>query len=419
MRIIQHRRWSVWLAALASILVLAACSITSTGGGTTTGTPGAGGTPGATATPTPPSHALAWYQYDASNVPQIWASINGGTATQITHVAPDHSDCVDQAAWSPPVFSPDLTHIVASLGSYGCGDGGLYGLLSTITVSTGAVTPVPGVTHPYDATIRLSMREAGWIDNTTVWWMNGNQLYKYTLGNASASVVGALGPLTTPYSPYAQEGALRGDTFFYSAANDTTSTYSFVLRRFNMTTHSIAAGSINLGSATGCKCSPGDRTAPGFDVSSDGSHIAYQKVSPNATGDGDGVASSQFFYANADGSGASQIASKVVAQSFAFMQLAPNGALVAIANALPSPNSVASASVSSSGGSGDPNMKFYNPDGKSYPVWKWDSSAFWSATKYNADNYPSLGNVEHYDIGASAGSVGVSGAYNPWYTIGS
>ncbi len=57
-----------------------------------------------------PPHAFAWFQIDGAHVPQIWASVNGGTRRQITHVLPASDDCVNQIAWRPPVFSPDLRH---------------------------------------------------------------------------------------------------------------------------------------------------------------------------------------------------------------------------------------------------------------------------------------------------------------------
>ncbi len=95
------------------------------------------------------------------------------------------------------------------------------------------------------------------------------------------------------------------------------------------------------------------------------------------------------------------------------MQIAPNGQLVAFTNALPSP-SVITASVNSPGFSGDPNFHSYTPDAVEFPVWKWDSSQFWAATQTTGNTTSTLRN---YVVGGSS-SLGVSGGFNPWYTIG-
>jgi hypothetical protein len=64
-------------------------------------------------------------------------------------------------------------------------------------------------------------------------------------------------------------------------------------------------------------------------------------------------------------------------------------------------------------------MKFYSANAYSYPVWKWDNTTFWASTSEIAEVYPpTTGNVEHFDFGVAAGSVGVAGGANPWYTIG-
>lgn len=100
------------------------------------------------------------------------------------------------------------------------------------------------------------------------------------------------------------------------------------------------------------------------------------------------------------------------------MQISPNGALVAIAGALPSPT-VVTASVTSPGNSGDPNLHFYTPDASSYPVWKWDTTTVWAADRdYFFSGNGAPGTIYHYDLGVSPGSAGVAGGYNPWYTIG-
>src|SRR5690242_3054421 len=84
------------LGAMLVAAVLSGCaSSASTSGTAGVGTPGAATATasGPTATPTPPPHALAWFQMDASKVGQIWASINGAAAHQITHMTGSGADC--------------------------------------------------------------------------------------------------------------------------------------------------------------------------------------------------------------------------------------------------------------------------------------------------------------------------------------
>jgi hypothetical protein len=400
-------------------LAVAGCGVSSaTVSGGSTQTPHATATAHSTPTsghtmPTPtwqpdggPPHALAWYQVDSANVPQIWASLNGAVPRQITHVAPDHAECADQVAWSPPVFSPDLTHIVASLGSEQCGDGPLRGNISTITVATGAVTMVRAAST--DTTINLLDHDAGWINNSTIWFLNYGGFYTYALGAPSPTHVA---PLNQPL-----DGVVRGSTLFWANSFGSTPSGPFTahLQRYDLSTHSALPGSIAMGTINGCQCSGGAIGPPGWDVSPDGSHIVYQSVTP-ASGANPGIASARFYYANADGSGASQIASYVATNGLAGMQFSPNGQLVAIAGAVPSPD-VISASVTSPGNQGDPNLRFYHPDAYGIPVWKWDSSTFWAAGPTSDQTSTDL---YAFTLSGSSSALAQPGAFNPWYTIGS
>lgn len=396
---------TVICALLACIIVLFGCSLPGATGSSSstpgegagaTATGGSSGSARATATPTPPPHALAWFQQDSHQVGQIWASVNGGAAHQVTHMPASTAECRYDAYWSSPVFSPDMSKIVAGWGSDACTDGPENGPVYIISASTGAATVVPS------SNIRLSLRDAGWINNSAIWWSDGRHLHRYVVGG-SASVLGTL--TSTSYS---DDAVLRGNTLFFTVASGS----GYLLKRFDMTSHTVLAGSVNMGTTHPCECSRNDALSPGFDVSPDGSHIVYQRTAPvsGTGGDAEGVASSQFFYANADGSGASRIASVATAASMVKMQISPNGHLVAVARAEPAP-SVFTASVTSAGLSGDANMHFYTPDAGSYPVWKYDNSTFWAGT-----GHPDM---EHFDLGVGAGSVGASGGANPWYTIGS
>jgi hypothetical protein len=354
---------------------------------------------------------------DGAGVGQIWASVNGGSAHQVTHMAALSGDCVRDQHWSPPVFSPDMSHIVGGWGSGACGDGPEQGDLYTVVASSGVATAAGGACIH---NIRLSLRNVGWVNNSTIWWTDGQHVYTQPLGGACATL-GTIGSSSGSGYTYAEDAVLRGNTLFYVVAigSSPSTTVSYSLRRFDMTTHAVLGGAIDLGSGHSCACSPGDASSPGFDVSADGAHVVYQKASPSASGsDPEGVASSKFYYANADGGGAAQFAACGTAHAFVRMQIAPNGHFVAVARAMPSPM-VFTASVSTGGACADPNMKFYTPDAYSYPVWKWDNTTFWASTSEISGVYPpTTGNVEHFDFGVHSGSVGVAGGANPWYTIG-
>jgi len=398
-------------ALFSAAIVLFGCAL---------GSPSVIGTPtplGPTATPTPPPHALAWFQQDGAGVGQIWASVNDGAAHQVTHMAAPSGDCVRDQHWSPPVFSPDLAHIVGGWGSGACGDGPEQGDLYMVDATTGAATAVQGPMYP--GNILLSVRQAGWVNNTTIWWTSGQTVYEYRLGDAHGTALGDIASSSGNSYTYAPDAVLRGNTLFFASVSGTSgvTTRTFALKRFDMTSHSVVPGSVSLGSDHICVCSPGDRTEPGFDVSADGTHIVFQRVTPSAGDGGEGIASSQFFYANADGSGASRIASYATSSTFARMQFSPNGQLVSISRAFPSP-SVLTASVTSAGASGDPNLHFYNPDGSTYAVWDWRGAALWTGTADVGGGSTPPPNVERYTLGTPAGSVGAAGGNNPWYSIG-
>ncbi len=412
MRLHISRRLALIAPLIVTVLVLLACggtaTVTVSGGTPGTGTPASGTAthtgPTATSVPAPP-HAFAWVQFDGSHIPQIWASLNGGTPAQITHLTFSGDGC-QPTSWGLPVFSPDLTHIASVLG-YICGDGPVTGTVEIINASTGSYTDVPGGAN---ANAYANERSYGWVSSSQVWILNYNGLFEYTLGAASETALPGL-------PAYSFEGVLRGTTLFFTTVTGGLPTYTTTMRRYNISSHSLLGGSISLGTVHGCACSPGDAHFQGWDASPDGSHVAYQ-VTTASGGPDFGIASSKIYYANADGSGASQIASYMATTGLVRMQISPNGNLVAFTNAPPAP-SVITASVSSPGHSGDPNFHSYTPDAVAFPAWKWDSSQFWAATAEDSDAGYTAGHLENFVIGAGSGTVGVAGGYNPWYTIGS
>jgi hypothetical protein len=414
----QSSHWWSFGLALGMAALLAGCAsggsgTGSTGGGTPTATGGSSATPTATLapgqpTPTPvpaPPHAFSWYQYDSHNVPQIWAALNGGTPHQITHVAPDGSQCNDQIAWSPPVFSPDLHHIVASLGSFNCGDGNLSGPVSVIDASTGARSTLPS---GYQVA-GIGRRTMGWVNSTKIWFITYSAVFTWQLGTQGvphqvASVSGA------------NDAVLRGSTLFIQV-NTGNPALNWSIITVDISSGAQFGGSISQGQTGQCACSPGDMHGPGWDVSRDGSHIVYSKVTPGSGSGGNNVGSTKIYYANADGSSATQIAHALTANQTILLQISPDGQWVAFTEATPSPTTL-TANVNSGGGSGDPTFHAYHPDTYDYPVWKWDDSEFWAGI-VPGDSGAGQGAPALYVFhrGGSSSSF-IPHGYNPWYTIG-
>ncbi|HET9981022.1 MAG TPA: hypothetical protein VFQ32_11290 [Ktedonobacterales bacterium] len=402
----RRKLWLLAACALALYIVITGCSSDATFYDSSGSTPASGSTPGSsgdvsTITASGSPHALAWFQPDSKQVGQIWASVNGGAAHQVTHLTPVAGACRNDTHWSPPVFSPDLSKIVAAWGGSGCSNNPQHGPIYVINTATGAATQVPA------SDIRLSLRETGWVNNSTIWWLKGKQLITYTLGGAN-TVVGALS------GDAVGDAVLRGSTLFYTTSVGS----SYQLARYDMASHALLGGAISLGSIAACQCARGDALMPGFDVSADGAHVVYQKITPGGSNT-EGVGSSQFFYANADSTGARQIATAASAASFVKMQLSPNGKLVAVARAEPSPNSVFTASVTSSGNSDDPSLRFYEMDARGYPVWNADSASFWASTlDLDTLNPPITGDIDLFNARDGSSGVGIAGGANPWYTLG-
>lgn len=401
----RRKVWLLLACILALYIVITGCSSDATFYDSSGSTPASASTPGsgsvATMTASRGPHALAWFQPDSKQVGQIWASVNGGAAHQVTHMPPPTGACRNDTHWSPPVFSPDLSKIVAAWGGSGCSNSPQHGPAYVINAATGAATQIPG------SDIRLSLREAGWVNNTTIWWIKGKQLITYTVGGAN-TVVGALS------GDAVSDAVLRGSMLFYMTSVGS----GYQLARYDMASHSLLGGAISLGSIAVCQCARGDAITPGFDVSADGAHVVYQKITPGGSNT-EGVGSSQFFYANADSSGARQIATAASAASFVKMQLAPDGKLVAVARAEPAPNSVFTASVTSPGNSDDPNLRFYELDARGYPVWNADSATFWASTlDLDTLNPPITGDIALFNARDGSSGVGVTGGANPWFSIG-
>lgn len=393
------------ISTIAGLLVIAlaalGCGLGSSGGtGGGGGTTGGTGTPAASQTPTGPHYALAWVQIDGGGIGQIWASINGGAAQQVTHRSGVNA-CGRNPDWSPPVYSPDLHHIVIAFAdTSNCDQGPQAGQLFVVDATTGSLTAVNS------SGIETDVREEGWIDSNTIWWIDSTGAHQQPLGGSATSIA-SIPTNVVGGSLAAPDAVVRGHTLFYVTKTIPSSgPITYALKRYDLSSNSALSGSVNLGSS--CNCGSDNIVgSPGFDVSPDGSHLVFQRVAPGGSGSATGVGSSIFYYANADGSAPTQIASYTTAASFTYMQISPNGELVAVTNAQPSPT-IFSASVSSAGQKTDPNLHFYQ-DAASFPAWDMDNAHFSVSTT----------NLIHYAVGTPTGTVTVSGASCPWLTIGS
>jgi hypothetical protein len=355
-----------------------------------------------------PPHAFAWTQHDGTGTAQVWASVNGATPVQITHTpAPGGGPCDAVLTYGPPVFAPDLVHVVAVAATASCGDGPITGTVMVITVASAAAAAVPP-SGSIPQTARANMRAVGWVNATTLFYLWGGGLYTYTLGAPAATPVAGVAN--------AEEAVVRGHILFYLRADTASFVNTLTLHRYDLSTSTEVPGPITMGQLRVCQCSPGDYALPGWDVSYDGAHIVYQHTTPR-TDTNYGAASSQIMYADADGSHATPIAQALTGTTLLRMQLAPNGHTVAI-DGVVDMAPVVTASTSSPGLAGDSNYHTYTPDATGFPVWKWDSSSFWAASQPSAAfSPPYTGSLGYYTVGSASATVGVAGGYNPWYTL--
>ncbi|HEV2237522.1 MAG TPA: hypothetical protein VGR57_12740, partial [Ktedonobacterales bacterium] len=385
---------------ISLLLALTACA--SATGNVSTGTPTAttARVAAPTATPAgPPPHAFAWTQHESSGLAQVWASVNGATPVQITHSpAPGLGPCETIITYGPPIFSPDLAHVVAIEATAGCGDGPLYGQIAIINVASATGTVMPGAT----ANPRANMRSVGWVDSNTLFYLWGGGLYTYALG--------AAGPTQLPGVTNAEEAVVRGHTLFYLRSDTAGTVVTLTLHRYDLSTNTDMPNPIAMGQFSMCRCSPGDYALPGWDVSRDGAHVVFQRTTAR-TDQNFGAGSSLIMNANTDGTQVTQIAEALTTTTLLRMQLSPNGRLVAFDGVIQTAP-VVTASTTSSGGAGDPNYHTYSPDAAGFPVWKWDNSSFWAASQPDDTfNPPYNGSLGYYTVGSASATVGVAGGY--------
>lgn len=176
------------------------------------------------------------------------------------------------------------------------------------------------------------------------------------------------------------EGVVRCGILFYSTVgtfaiispsdpNHTQSAPLF-LNRYDLSTNTVVGAPIKIGEASTWAGAEGDVDYAGWDASQDGTRIAYQteKVTPGPT------IVSTWFAAHADGTGANPILLKVTSNQGARMAISPDGAQVAVTEAMPAPDAVSGTM------SGGPATFYDTPLGFAQPAWLANSHGFFASS---------------------------------------
>lgn len=182
----------------------------------------------------------------------------------------------------------------------------------------------------------------------------------------------------------ALEGVVRCGILFYSTVgafailspsdpNHTQSAPLFI-NRYDLSTNTGVGAPFKIGAASTWAGAEGDVDYAGWDVSQNGTRIAYQteKVTPGPT------IASTWFAANADGTGASPILLKVTANQGARMAISPDGTQVAVTEAMPAPDVVSGTM------SGGPATFYDTPLGFAQPGWLANSHGFFASSSTTA-----------------------------------
>lgn len=401
----------IWLLSCVLVLLLCGCSTTTLTGETSSPTATAA-VSGATPTPAPAScgtHASAAAEAWATtgdNV-QVKGSINGGAETTLSNFTyplglPDEglygSDYLAALAWSP-----DAQHLaVAVVASAGPGQV-LYPYV--VDTTSHAVTRVALPNGDGIPELAATNRVFAWADNHTLLifggFSGGNNGSGGTVSYSDDITTGSVTPLSGVTSAY--EGVVRCNTLFYleitALAQVGTGRFkgSAKLHRYDLTTHSELGSPLTLGETSTFSGAEGNVSLMGWDVSPDGTRIAYQQTSVSFISSGQVSISSKFMAANADGSGATPILTGATSNSTSFLAISPDGQQVAVTNAQPTPTVL---SGSLSGGA----AYYYQPDAQGPPVWLADS------TQFEADQaLGSVQSIERWSLnttgGKEAGSV--------------
>lgn len=396
---------------LVIMVLVAACS---SGGGGASGGSSPTATPSArtaTSTSTPATctnqasaKAEAWV---ANN--QVVGSINGGPQTTLSNFAyplglPDEGqygpDQLSALAWSP-----DANHLAVVVTSFQPMQQIFYPYV--VDTSTHAVTRV---TLPNTALLSgpnewNPWRLLAWADNQTLLIFAAGSSggsentvsYSYDLSSGTVS------PL--PGVTSAAEGVVRSSTLFYLDLTPPTQLSSTnlnrkgtaLLHRYNLSRHTEIGAPVRLSDTFSARGSEGNILIPGWDASPDGTRIAYEQLTITPSADGTLMETAPFFAANADGSAATPILTGTTPQQGIFpsalLAISPNGLLAAVTHADATPD-VLSGTIS-----GGP-AHFYTPSVAGPPTWLANTCGFEADT----GNGPGSG-IEGFALNTGAGTA--------------
>ncbi len=352
---------------------------------------------------------------------QVIGSINGGPQTTLSNFVyplglPDEGQFgPDQL--SALVWSPDTNHLAVVVTSFQPMQQVFYPYV--VDTSTHAVTRV---TLPNTALLSgpnewNPWRLLAWADNQTLLIFaagssggSENKVsYSYDLSSGTVS------PL--PGVTSAAEGVVRSSTLFYLDLTPPTQMSSTnlnmkgaaLLHRYNLSRHTEVGAPIRLSETFSARGSEGNIIVPGWDASPDGTRITYEQLTVTQSADGSLMETAPFFAANADGGAATSILTGATPQQGIFpsalLAISPNGLLVAVTHADAMPD------VLSGNISGGP-AHFYTPSVAGPPTWLANNCNF------EADMGASPGSgIERFALntgtGAAQGFIAIPNASAP------
>ncbi|HEX6123622.1 MAG TPA: hypothetical protein VFY89_10700 [Ktedonobacterales bacterium] len=366
-------RFGIILTAACTIL-LSACS--SSGGGTTGG---GGSTPTARPTPTPvpcdtrpTTTAETWISGQ-----QVMGMIPaGGSATTLSHFVyplgiPDENAVGNAPFPGFTAIAPDAQHLAVAIIQYAPNFTEYDPFI--VDTTSHAVTRVP---LPHAITTwseQIPRRLFAWASPQTL-IIFGDTAYSYDVPSNTLS--------TLPGISGAVEGVVRCSTLYYltfgtftpltTASDPNHNTVApTLIHRYNLSSHTAIGAPINIGQASTYGGAEGQIDYGGWDVSPDGSHLAYQHETVTFSG-GDAHRSSHWFAAHADGTSPAAILPVATANTGARMSISPHGDWVAVTSANPAPNVLAAPM------SGGATHFFDAPPGDTQPAWRADNTTFLS-----------------------------------------
>jgi hypothetical protein len=265
-----------------------------------------------------------------------------------------------------------------------------------VDTSSHMVTKVPLVHPVTNAQADQPQRLFAWADSHTLIIFTGAsspvQAYDVTT-NTLTTLSGTDGAI---------EGVVRCSTLFYMTYTGISVPGSPVvpelLHRYDLASHAPIGAPITIGTSGTWGGAEGQIFYGGWDVSADGTHIAYQSLATTETGGGTGMTQSSHWYsANADGSSAVSILPSLTSNDPAYLAISPDGSQLAVTSADPAPN------VASGPMSGGATRFFDSPNGFSRPAWRADSQAFFASTLPYIDTSDT---IAQYLLGAGTHATG-------------